>query len=94
MNELTSGQVVISKAGRDKGNYYIVMEVEEDYVLLADGVSKRLDHLKKKKIKHLQPTNDVINEIGQRIRQHLKLTNLEIRQSLEKYQKPEQHIDG
>lgn len=90
MNELSNGQVVISKAGRDKGTYYIVMACQENYVLVADGVLRRVDHLKKKKIKHLQPTKEVIDEIGYKIRKHLKLTNLEIRQSLDKYNKPEQ----
>lgn len=90
MNELSIGQVVISKAGRDKGVYYIVMACHDNYVLVADGDSRRMDHFKKKKIKHLQPTKTISDEIGYKIRKHLKLTNLEIRQSLDKYKKPEQ----
>lgn len=82
MKSVTYGQVVISKAGRDQGNYYIIVDLDEEYVYLSDGRYRRLDHLKKKRLKHIQPTNLVVEEIRTKIKQHLKLTNLEIRQAL------------
>lgn len=58
------GTVVISKSGRDKGNYYIVIEqIDENYVLLADGKRKTLERPKKKKLRHLNITNDLAEDI-------------------------------
>ncbi|MEW8955377.1 hypothetical protein [Clostridium sp.] len=58
------GTVVISKSGRDKGNYYIVIEqIDENYVLLADGNRKTLERPKKKKLRHLNITNDLAEDI-------------------------------
>jgi len=82
MKVITYGQVVISKAGRDQGSYYITVDMDETYAYLADGRNRRLDHLKKKKLKHIQPTNLVIEVIRTKIKNHLKLTNLDIRQAL------------
>ncbi len=61
------GDVVISKAGRDEGKYYAVIAKEsEDFVLLADGDLRKLDRLKRKRIKHLKPAYRSIplGEIG------------------------------
>ncbi|SFB19978.1 hypothetical protein [Clostridium frigidicarnis] len=54
------GTIVISNAGRDKSNYYIVIEqINENYVLLADGRLKTVKKPKRKKLKHLVITNEV-----------------------------------
>lgn len=48
------GDVVLSKAGRDKGRAFVVFEVvDSDYVLLVDGRLRTLDRPKKKKRMHL-----------------------------------------
>jgi ribosomal protein L14E/L6E/L27E len=57
--EFSVGQVVISKAGRDKGNAFIVYDIKGEYLFLVDGKGRPLDNPKKKKIKHIQPTNTV-----------------------------------
>lgn len=58
------GKVVISKAGRDKGNYYIVVEqIDYNYVLLADGRLRTVNKPKKKKIKHLCITDVLAKNI-------------------------------
>ena len=62
------GNVVYSKAGRDKGNYYIIVGVvDSNYVLLADGKCKKIQKPKKKKIKHLQLTNEVAYDIKESV---------------------------
>lgn len=56
------GKLVFSKAGRDKGYPYIIIEViNEDYVYLANGNTKKIEMPKKKKVKHLRFT-DVTDE--------------------------------
>jgi len=53
------GQIVFSKSGRDKGKVFIVMAVEGEYAFLTDGKLRPLNKLKKKKAKHIQPTNTI-----------------------------------
>ena len=53
--ELKCGMPVKSKAGRDKGCIYIIGDVKNEYVYLADGSSRPLCRMKKKNRKHLQP---------------------------------------
>ena len=48
------GRVVTSCQGRDKGRHFVVLRsLDAQFVLMADGLTRRLDHPKKKKIKHL-----------------------------------------
>lgn len=62
------GNVVYSKAGRDKGNYYVIVGVvDSNYVLLADGKCKTIQKPKKKKNKHLQLTNEVAYDIKESV---------------------------
>ena len=50
------GTVVKSMAGRDKDRYQIVLEVEADRILVADGKVRKLMNPKAKNIRHLQET--------------------------------------
>ena len=48
------GYAVFSKKGRDKGRYFVVLyTVDADFVMISDGDTRKLDHLKKKRRKHL-----------------------------------------
>lgn len=48
------GYAVFSKKGRDKGRYFVVLySVDADFVMMADGDTRKLDHMKKKRRKHL-----------------------------------------
>lgn len=48
------GRVVFSKKGRDKGRYFVVLyAVDADFVMMTDGDTRKVDHLKKKRRKHL-----------------------------------------
>jgi ribosomal protein L14E/L6E/L27E len=54
MNGISIGQIVHSRAGRDKDRFFIVVSlVNEEYVLIADGDLRKISNPKKKKIKHL-----------------------------------------
>lgn len=72
-----------SKAGRDAGKKFIIIEIiDQTYVLVADGNLRRLEKPKKKKIKHLEFTEEVLDQIGEKIKNKLKITNAEIRKAL------------
>ena len=53
--EIKPGILVRSKAGRDKDHVYAVVDLDEKYVYVADGVEKTLRHMKRKNSRHLQP---------------------------------------
>jgi ribosomal protein L14E/L6E/L27E len=83
MNRCVIGQVVRSKAGRDKGQFMIVVGIpDDDYVLLCDGASRKISRPKKKKIKHIAPTRSIVYDIQVRLTSGQKIQNAEIRRWL------------
>ena len=80
MDRLTMipGRVVLSTQGRDEGRYFIVLEViDEQFVLMADGLTRKLAHPKKKKVKHLRPKPIVVNVDGSTLpNKHLQDSDL------------------
>lgn len=59
--DATTGMIVRSAAGRDKGNFLVVIRADGEFVYLADGKERKLDTPKKKRIKHVKITNTVID---------------------------------
>ena len=55
------GQVVFSKRGRDKGLAFLIIKTQDEYVYLTNGSIRPLAKPKKKKIKHIQPTNIIVD---------------------------------
>ena len=55
--DITKGSLVYSRAGRDKGSLFIVIDKEGDWVYLADGDLRRVEKPKKKRLKHINKTN-------------------------------------
>lgn len=83
---LEIGQIVKSKAGRDRGRVMMILEiVDENYVLAVDGDTRRLDKAKKKKIKHLIVYNIVLKEVRQQLLSGGKVNNAFIRKELKPY---------
>jgi ribosomal protein L14E/L6E/L27E len=54
------GKVVISKAGRDKGRFAVVVGVDA-YVYIADGKEHKLSKPKRKNIKHITVTDEMVD---------------------------------
>ena len=77
------GQVVYSKAGRDAGKIFIITGIiDASYVYISDGDLRRVENPKKKKIKHLVITKDIIDSITQKVSADIRITNAEIRKAL------------
>ena len=51
---VNSGDVVLSKAGRDKGKYFLVVTVDGKIATIVDGRNRKVNFPKKKNIKHLE----------------------------------------
>ena len=65
------GRVVLSTQGRDEGRYFVVLKViDENFVLMADGLTRRIDHPKKKKVKHLRPKPIEVEVDGAKLPNH------------------------
>ena len=48
------GGIVVSEQGHDKGCLYVICEVQGEYLLVADGVKRKLENPKKKNAKHVR----------------------------------------
>ena len=49
--DYTLGQVVFSTGGRDKGRPFVVVSIEGDYLYVVDGMLRKLERPKLKKVK-------------------------------------------
>ena len=79
------GAIVVSKMGRDEGRSFVVIrEVDADFVELADGRLRTMDHLKKKRRKHLKTTGIVVEELRARLANNEPIENHEVRSWLKK----------
>ena len=76
--ETCIGAIVCSRAGRDKGGLFVVVGMEEDILLLADGDTRKVEKPKRKKRKHINRTNFVASL-------SVNPANCEIRKVLSEY---------
>ncbi len=87
-SDITIGQVVKSKAGRDKGRVFLIYDIiDSQYVFVVDGDLRKLDKPKKKKIKHLIVFNTVMPEFKEKVENSVKINNSYIRKILEPFNK-------
>lgn len=83
MNGISIGQIVHSRAGRDKGRSFIVVSlVDEEYVLIADGDLRKISKPKKKKIKHLVLHDLYAEGIKSMLLNNQKVTDADLRKAL------------
>jgi len=80
------GRVVLSKQGHDKGKAFLVVGLADDqYVLIADGDSRKLSKPKKKQAKHLIPKPHVATEALDSIKKQAQTADSDIRKALKTY---------
>ena len=78
--ELNAGDIVCSKAGRDKGKYFVVVATDgSEFVYICDGKLRKVDKPKKKKIKHLAKTSYVSVFIKDKLETGERVTNPDLR---------------
>jgi ribosomal protein L14E/L6E/L27E len=83
--EITRAHLVEATAGREKGKLFYVMETEGDFLMLADGKSRRVEAPKRKKRKHARFIADTEDRVAAKIRENEKVTNSELRKSIASY---------
>ncbi|HWQ76389.1 MAG TPA: KOW domain-containing RNA-binding protein [Syntrophomonas sp.] len=58
------GRLVYSLHGRDQGRPFVIIRiVNERYVIVSDGDTRKIENPKMKNIKHLQYTKLKVNEV-------------------------------
>ena len=93
--ELDKSSLIVSKAGRDKGQLFFVIDTDAQYVYLADGKSRSLEKPKRKKRKHVQQVPRTESRIAEKIRNGEKVLNSELRKELASFgQKLSQNQGG
>ena len=93
--EADKSSLVVSKAGRDQGQLFYVIDADEQFVYLADGKSRRLEKPKRKKRKHIEQIPRTESRIAEKIRNGEKVLNSELRKELASFgQKQSQNQGG
>ena len=80
--DISKSDIIISLAGRDKGKLFYVMDVEENYVLIADGKGRKLENPKRKKLKHVRRVSRTETRVAAKIQNGDKVLNSELRRDL------------
>ena len=84
--EFNVGDIVLSKAGRDSGRYYIVMECADNFAFICDGDLHKTDKPKKKKLKHLEQGGKKSEYIADKLACGAKVTNAELRREVSEFE--------
>ena len=78
------GRVVFSRAGRDQGHYFVIVDViDGDHVAIANGCQRKVDNPKRKKVKHLVAKPEVLEEIREKIFAKKRIFDSEVRNKLD-----------
>jgi ribosomal protein L14E/L6E/L27E len=59
---IVRGLVVKAVAGRDKSKFFVVIDLNKEYVNICDGKRRPVSKTKRKNIKHLSFTKVVLDE--------------------------------
>lgn len=92
--EIDKSSLVVSKAGRDQGQLFYVIDADEQYVYLADGKSRRLEKPKRKKRKHIEQIPRTESRIAEKIRNGEKVLNSELRKELASFSQKQSQNQG
>ena len=80
--DISKSDIVISLAGRDQGQFFYVVDTEENFVLIADGKGRKLENPKRKKLKHVRRVTRTETRVATKILNGDKVLNSELRRDL------------
>lgn len=64
----TIGDYVEAIAGHDSGKYYVILQIDSEYVYVVDGKIRTLDCPKKKKPIHVRVLSEFNEELADKVR--------------------------
>ena len=82
MEEISISDIIVSTAGRDQGKLFFVIGTEGVYVLIANGKDRKLEHPKRKKLKHVRFVTRTDSRVALKLRAGEKVLNSEMRKEL------------
>ena len=80
--EISRADVVVSLAGRDKGQLFFVLDTDDLFVYIADGKGRRLESPKRKKRRHVRKLPLYPSRVAEKLRNGDKVLNSELRREL------------
>jgi len=81
------GGIAVSTAGRDTGRVFVIKQIVDTYyVYIVDGDLRKMDRPKKKKLKHLKLTGQVLHNIAQKLESDTKVFDAEIASAIRSLQ--------
>ena len=83
--DIARSDIVKSAAGRDKGKLFFVLDIDGEFLLLADGKGRRIESPKRKKRKHAVFAARFDCRTAGKIRSGEKVTNSELRRALAQF---------
>ena len=83
--EIRKASMVEATAGREKGKPFFVLDADGDYLLLADGKSRRVEAPKRKKRKHVRFLAEGSGRVAEKIKGNERVTNSELRKAIAAY---------
>ena len=79
------GGVCQSTQGRDKDKYYLIAQVDGEFVFVADGKYKLISAPKRKNLKHLYLLPEKVEEIAEKLSKGVKVYDAEITSALKRF---------
>lgn len=88
--DFRKGEIVNAINGKDKDKLFIVLDIRENFVLIADGKSRKLEKPKLKNKKHLQKTEQEVDASAYTTNKKLRYFIVKVAQrlSLQRRQQP------
>ena len=80
--DIQISDVVISRRGRDQGEWFYVIGIEEQSLLLANGKNRTLESPKRKKQKHVEKVLRSETRVAAKLLSGDKVLNGELRRDL------------
>ena len=80
--DIQISDVVVSVRGRDQGEWFYVIGIEENYFLLANGKNRTLENPKRKKQKHVEKVLRSETRVAAKLLSGDKVLNGELRRDL------------
>lgn len=88
--DIDRSTIVRSTAGRDKGRLFFVLDIKDNFAVLADGKIRRVENPKVKKVKHIEYLTAGNGRVADKIKCGDKVTNSELRKTLAEFV----HLNG
>lgn len=80
--DIIRAHLVEATAGRERGKLFFVLDEDGEYLLIADGKSRRVEAPKRKKRKHVRFIAESDSRVAEKIRESEHVTNSELRKAI------------